>query len=45
MRDVSVENDGSIGSSATNTVQVDFSDLTTLYLTLNLNDNVYAKLF
>ena len=42
-RDVSVENDGSIGSSATNTVQVDFSDLTTLYLTLNLNDNVYVK--
>ena len=31
------------GDSKTNTVQVDFSDLTTIYLTFQLNDNLYLK--
>ena len=32
------------GTSRTNTVQADFEDLTTIYATLSLNDNVYIKL-
>lgn len=32
-----------IGTAKTNTVQVDFSDLTTVYLTFKLNDNLYLK--
>ena len=31
------------GTNQTNTVQVDFSDLTTLYLTFALNDSMYVK--
>ncbi len=31
------------GTSQTNTVQVDFSDLTTIYATLALNENIYFK--
>ena len=31
------------GTDQTNTVQVDFSDLTTLYLTFALNDSMYVK--
>ena len=42
-RHVDVTPTGIIGSKATNTVQVDFSDLTTLYLTLKLNDSMYVK--
>lgn len=45
-----VENDrfsldagGSTSSTKTNTVQVDFDDLTTLYATLNLTDSIYVK--
>ena len=34
---------GSTRSNKTNTVQVDFSDLVTLYGTINLNDNIYVK--
>ena len=34
---------GIIGSTKSNTVQVDFSDLTTIYLTFKLNDNLYVK--
>ena len=30
-------------AAATNTVQVDFNDLTTLYAMINLNENVYVK--
>ena len=30
-------------SAATNTVQVDFEDLTTVYAMFNLTDNIYAK--
>jgi hypothetical protein len=30
-------------SAATNTVQVDFEDLTTIYAMINLTDNIYAK--
>ena len=30
-------------SAGTNTVQVDFNDLTTLYAMINLTDNIYAK--
>ena len=30
-------------SAATNTVQVDFEDLTTVYAMINLTDNIYAK--
>ena len=32
------------GTSQTNTVQVDFNDLTTIYVTASVNDNVYVKL-
>ena len=32
-----------VGTAKTNTVQVDFTDLTTIYLTLKLNDNLYLK--
>tara|TARA_B100000575_G_C23095632_1_gene631910 strand:- start:854 stop:1558 length:705 start_codon:yes stop_codon:yes gene_type:complete len=42
-RDVDITPAGVIGSEATNTVQVDFSDLTTLYFTLKMNDNLYVK--
>ncbi len=31
------------GTSQTNTVQVDFTDLTTIYLTFKLNDSIYVK--
>tara|TARA_Y100000591_G_C21685208_1_gene620181 strand:- start:245 stop:946 length:702 start_codon:yes stop_codon:yes gene_type:complete len=31
------------GTDQTNTVQVDFNDMTTIYLTLKLNDNLYLK--
>ena len=34
---------GIIGSTKTNTIQVDFTDLTTIYLTLKLNDHIYLK--
>ena len=42
-RDVDITPAGVIGSETTNTVQVDFSDLTTLYLTYQVNDSVYLK--
>ena len=42
-RDVDVTPTGGIGSEVTNTVQVDFSDLTTIYLTLKLGENLYLK--
>jgi len=32
-----------VDAAATNTVQVDFNDLTTLYAMINLNENVYVK--
>ena len=32
-----------LGTNKTNTVQVDFEDLMTLYATLSLTDNIYAK--
>lgn len=32
-----------VDSAATNTVQVDFEDLTTLYAMININENVYLK--
>ena len=32
-----------VDSAATNTVQVDFEDLTTVYAMINLTDNIYAK--
>jgi hypothetical protein len=37
-----IQTDG--GSSKTNTVQVDFEDLMTIYGTLSFTDNVYAKI-
>ena len=42
-RDVDITPAGAIGSEVTNTVQVDFTDLTTLYLTFALSDSVYIK--
>ena len=32
-----------VDAQATNKVQVDFEDLTTVYAKLNLNDNMYLK--
>lgn len=32
-----------VDAQATNTVQVDFEDLTTIYAKLNLNENIYVK--
>lgn len=39
-----VANGGEIDAQATNTVQVDFTDLYTVYAKINFNENVYFKL-
>ena len=39
----SVSPTGIIGSNKTNKVQVDFNDLTTFYVKINLNDAMYLK--
>jgi len=42
VEDLKGEDDGA-SSNQTNKVQVDFEDLTTLYLALNINENLYVK--
>ena len=40
---VTMDDVGSTATATTNTVQVDFEDLTTLYVSLNLTENFYVK--